>query len=253
MSTYQDVVAANGALGAWALTEAAGLLFAPYLGGSNLVGTGVFDYQQAGPFGASFGLRSHIGAKTTLTFVAVVNPPATTEAWLNFAAVPPAANTLLWGTGNGGLNGVQPYLSNIGEIHVQLGGVADVNTHVLWPGVGWHLLQVASAGLGNILTVAVDGIVRFRNTVAVANAPAPNVLVFTGDSAGGAAVLETISFPAFYATELTSAQLYASFLASTNPADALQLTLTGGAGSGASANDLLTEILAAVRRTFPTT
>lgn len=250
MSTYQDVVAANNALAAWALTEAAGLAFAPYIGGSGLVGSGVFDYQQAGPFAASFGLRSHVGAKTTLTFTAVVNPPVTTEGWYKFAALPPAAADIFFGTGSGAANGVQPYLSTANEIHIQLGGVTDVNTHVAWPSTGWHLLQIASSQIGAILTMAIDGVVRWRNTTATANTPAPNTLVFTGDAVASATVATLLAFPAFYATELTPTQLYATFLAATNPTAALPLTVTQGASSGGSTLDLLNAILAAVRKTF---
>jgi len=210
LSTYQDVVLANQALAAWALTEAAGTTFVPYIGGSNLIGTGAFDYQQSGPFAASFGLRGHVAAKLTLTFVTVVNPPVTRECWFRLPSATPTNLQILFYTGNANTNGSGLYVATNGHIHE---------------------------------TLAIDGVVRWRATPATANAPSPNALIFMADSSTTTNNLVTVAMPAFYPYELSPPQLASTFLASTNPDAALGLTLSGG-------SDLLAQILASVRRTY---
>jgi hypothetical protein len=243
MSTYQDVVLANQALAAWALTEPSGTTFVPYIGGSNLIGTNTFDYQQTGPFAASFGLRGHVGAKLALAFVTVVNPPVTRECWFRLPSATPTNLQILFYTGNAGANGSGVYVATNGHIHVLHAGVTDVDTLLLWPDTNWHLIQLAANANGVTETLAIDGAVRWRATPATANAPAPNTLFFMADSSTTTNNLITVAMPAFYPTELSSQQLAASFLASTNPDAAMGVTLSGG-------GDLLAAILACVRKTF---
>lgn len=250
MSVYQDVVAANLALAAWALTEASGLAFVPYIGGSNLVGSGAFDYQQAGPAGTDFGLRSHVGAKTTLTFVTVVNPPVTTECWIKVSNITPAATCYLIKTGNNGVNGIGFYLATNGHLHLELGGVQDIDTLITWPDTNWHLLQLASSQLGQIETVGFDGVVRYRSGTSTPTAPTPNTLTFTGSSANTATQLVTIAWPAFYAYEMSPANMAATYLALTNPTAALVSTVTGGGAQAGAPSDALSKILSYVSRTY---
>jgi hypothetical protein len=250
VSTYQDVVSADNALAAWALTEASGLAFVPYIGGSNLVGSGTFTYQQTGPFAASFGLQFAVGAKATLTFATVVNPPVTVEAWVKLSSATPSSPQFLWGTGNGAANGVQPYVSTAGHIRIQLGGVQDTDTGVIWPDTNWHLVEVASSSSLNVLTLMLDGVVRWRQQLGTAGAPSPNTLTFFGHSGAGSGIVATLAMPAFYAYEYTAAQAAATFLAATNPNAALGATLSGGGINQALAQTTLDLILASVRKTY---
>ena len=215
----------------------------PYIGGSNLIGTGAFDYQQSGPFAASFGLRGHVAAKLTLTFVTVVNPPVTRECWFRLPSATPTNLQILFYTGNANTNGSGLYVATNGHIHVLHAGTADVDTALLWPDTAWHLIQLAANPNGVTETLAIDGVVRWRATPATANAPSPNALIFMADSSTTTNNLVTVAMPAFYPYELSPPQLASTFLASTNPDAALGLTLSGG-------SDLLAQILASVRRTY---
>lgn len=243
MSTYQDVVRAQLAVGAWAFTEAAGLNFAPYIGGTTLVGAGTFAYQQAGPFAASFGLQINVGAKVTLTFVATVVLPVTFEAWFKLAT-PPAAAEFLFYNGNAALNGNGIYVATVNShLHYFNGGGADIDLGVTWPaGGGWHLLQAAQ-DVNAVFTLAIDGVVAFRGWVPPPTAPAPNVLTIGGSSTTTSAVILQVAMAAFYILALTPPQLAANYLASTNPDLAL------GAG-GSSVNAVLQQILQSVRKVY---
>jgi hypothetical protein len=243
MSTYQDVVIANHAAAAWALTEAAGLAFAPYIGGSNLVGTGGFLYRQAGPFAAAFGLHENVGAKLTLTFVSVVQPPVTWDCWFKLPSATPAALEVLFYAGNSAANGSGVYVATNGHIHVLHGTIVDVDTGLLWPDNQWHLLQRIASADGRTVGLALDGVIRYRAFLAAPVAPAPNVLVFGGDSGAGSAVAIDVAMPAFYPFELGAGQAAATFQAATDPNGALGNTLTG-------AGSLLQQILASVRKQF---
>ena len=248
--TYQDVVTANRALAAWALVEASGLDFAPYIGGTHLTGTGVFDYQQAGPFAASFGLGAHLTAKLALAFVATVIAPVTNEVWIKLPSATPAAAQTVFYAGNGGANGSGVTVATNGHIHILEGGVADTDTGLLWPDAAWHLLQVSVSQLGAVSTLAIDGLVRFRRVLATSNAPVPNTTFYFGDSGFGSGNVCQIAMPAFYAYELTPTQMNASYLAATDPASAINLTITGGAGTPASSLALLNKLIEYVAKTF---
>jgi hypothetical protein len=244
VSTYQDVVAAQGAVGAWAFTEAAGLAFAPYIGGSGLVGAGGFAYQQAGPFATSFGLRINVGAKVTLTFVATVQLPVTFEGWFKLA-VPPAAAQFLYYNGNAGANGNGLYVAAVNS-HIHYfagGGVADVDLGVSWPNGSWHLLDAAQ-DVSGVFTLALDGVVLFRGFIPTPIAPTPNVLTLGGSSTTTAAVQLHVAMAAYYITALSPQQAAANYLASTDPDTAL---VSGGGGSQSAILDL---ILRSVRKTY---
>jgi len=252
--TYQDVLRANGALGSWALTEAAGAVFAPWLGGTNLAGGGVTTYRDAGPFAASFGLKLGVGGFLHLPFSTVVSPPVTQEAWFKLNALPVTSYELLLRAGVTGTNGngfyVDPAANHVIYTSISTGAV---DTGVVWPDLNWHLFTWSSSS-GNILSIYLDGVVRWRNGVATPSSPAPNTLGFGSDgSADNSHNIVTLAYPTFYPTELSPSSVYATFLASTDPDSAMGYT-TNGAGVAGTANSLLlNQILAAVQRTFPTT
>lgn len=227
MSTYQDVVQANHAAAAWALTEAAGTTFVPYIGGSNLVGAGGFAYRQTGPFAAAYGLHLNAAAKLTLTFVTVVQPPVTWDCWFKLASATPALLLVLMYAGASATNGSGIYVATNGHIHVLHGTIVDVDTGLLWPDTNWHLLQRIASADGRTVGVAIDGVIRYRAFLAAPIAPTPNTLVFGGDSAAGASVALDVAMPAFYPFELGAGEVAATFQGATDPNGALGNTLTG--------------------------
>jgi hypothetical protein len=243
MSTYQDVVQAKLAVAAWSFAEAAGLAFAPYIGGSGLVGAGTFAYQQAGPFAASFGLRINVGAKLTLTFVQTVVLPITFEAWFKLA-VPPAAAEFLFYNGNAGANGNGIYVATVNS-HLHYfagGGVVDTDLGVTWPNGNWHLLDVGQ-DVNGVMTLSIDGVTAYRGFVTAPIAPAPNVLTIGGSSTTTSAVQLHVAMAAYYISALTPQQAASNFLASTDPNSALLIGGTLGAD--------LSTLYALLHRTFP--
>lgn len=251
-TTYQDVVRADSPLGSWALTEAAGLTFAPWISASNLVGTGTFLYRQAGPFPASFGL--HLGAATQIhvVFLTTVQPPFTSQVWIKLDANPPASNGYLIKSG-ASPNGAGFYVKTDGHVHWEAGGVQDVDTGFSWPDLNWHLVTwVAEAT--TVQSIYLDGAIVWRSTITAPAAPSPNVEAFASEGSGGTVnLLSTIAYPTLYPYALSPAQVAATFLAATDPATALGGTINAGGATAGGSLDLLNQILAAVRRTFPTT
>ncbi len=251
MTTYQDVVAANGALGAWALTEAAGGVFVPYLGGTNLAGGGVAVYRDAGPFAASFGLRLAVGGRLRLPFATTVFPPVTNEAWFKLSVLPPVPYAYLLRAGTLAVNGNGWYVDPVANhIIYTAPGFAPIDTGFVWPDLNWHLVDWSSSA-GNVLSLYFDGRIIWRQTVAGPSTPGPNVLGYACDgNADNAKQVTTIAWPAFYPTELTPSAVYATFLAATNPVAALGYTLNGAGIQGTSDSTALAAILAAVRKTY---
>lgn len=245
MSVYQDVIVAARALAAWALTEAAGAAFVPFIGGSNLVGTGAFNYRQAGPAGTDFGLGLQVGSKLTLTFAAVVQPPVTTELWVKMSTVTPATLTFPYYFGASSGNGSGVYIATNGHVHLLYGGRVDTDTGLIWPDTNWHLLQVAANSGGNTTTIAIDGVVRWRASPIVPNAPVPNVMTIGGDSANTTPTALQVAWPAFYAYEMSPGNMASTYQAVTNPAAALPGTVSGGGAAPGAPVDLLTQILKA--------
>jgi hypothetical protein len=250
VATYQDVVAANSALAAWSFTEASGLTFGPYIGGSNLVGTGAFDYQQAGPFAASFGLRAHVGARASLVFVAQVVPPFTTEAWFKLASATPATLQILFYFGNTASNGSGLYVNTAGHIVVHGGGRFGLDTGILWPDTNWHQVQMIADQSGVFIGLGLDGLIRWRNGVPAPNSPSPNTLFFFGDSTITSPALCSVAMAALYAYSMSPGNLASSFLAATDPTAALAGTLTSGGSSSSAPSAILAEILASVKKTY---
>lgn len=249
MTTYQDVITANKASLAYALTEAAGN-FAPYIGAGALVATAVIDYQQVGPAGTDFGINFHAAAKATYTFAATLSPPTTFELWVKMSTVTPA-NHVLWSTGTPGTNGLDMYMTNTGHLHVSGGGSWDIDTGYVWPDLNWHLLQfISTRGSQDVDTVAIDGVIRWQTPVPVGLAPTPNVLTIGGGPAAGAVVPFLVAWPALYLYPLNPGELAATDTAITDPAGALGQTLTGGGSVSGSDRDLLLQILAAVHKTW---
>lgn len=250
MTTYQDVVTASLPLAAWALTEAGGIDFAPYISAQHLTGSGVFDYRQIGPAGTDFSLNFRVGAKAGFTFTLTVVPPFTTEGWFKFVALPLASNSFLFYQGAQASNGVGLYVKTDGHIHLLQGGIRDTDTGVIWPDTNWHLVELISAGDGTTRGLAFDGVIRYRASQGGGNTPAPNQLNYCGDSAGGAAVATRVAWPAIYAYEMSAANVASIFGGVTNPSGALGGTVSGGGGVSGSNSALLNLILQSVRKTY---
>lgn len=251
MATYQDVIAADNALAAWAFTEASGLDFAPYISAQHLTGRGTFLYRQAGPFAAAFGLHFNVGADASFTFGLQINPPFSVEAWVRVVANPPAASAVIHYSGNSASNGSGVYIASAtSHLHLLLGGHADNDLGIIWPDTNWHLYQVAGAPDGSTETIGLDGVVRLRKPFSGAIAPSPDNMDFGGSNNQTAVTPIELAYPALYAYELSPAQMANHYLAATNPDAAIGNTLSGGAGLSGSNSDLLNKILAAVQKTL---
>lgn len=245
-ATYQDVVRANGALASWALTEAGGTDFAPWLGGSHLVGAGGLTYRQAGPFATAFGLMLAVGASLRLSFLQTVSNPVTIEAWIKLASATPAAAQTLDAAGNEASNGTGVYIATNGHVHWIQGGISDQDLGVLWPSAAWHLLDVITTTAGTH-TIAIDGLPVSTFTSATPNAPNPNVLGFLSSGNGGCEnAASLVAYPTFYGTALSQFQTQVNFLAASDPVSALALV----GGTGVSDSSLLQAIYDAVHKTY---
>lgn len=251
-TTYQDVVRANSPLGSWALTEAGGFVFVPWISASQLVGSGTFLYRQAGPFASAFGLHLAAATQIHVLFLTTVQPPFTSQLWVKLDVNPPAANGYLLKSG-ASTNGAGFYVKTDGHVHWEAGGVQDIDTGTVWPDLNWHLVTWCAEST-TVQSLYLDGAIVWRTTVSAPAAPAPNVEGFASEGSGGTVnIVGTIAYPTLYPYALTPSQVAATFLAASDPATALGGTLNaGGAGPGGSL-DLLNQILAAVRKTFPTT
>lgn len=248
MSTYQDVVLANGAVLAWALTESAGTDFVPYIGGTHLTGAGGgMSYRQTGPFAGAFGLQVIAGDSLRYPFSQAVFPPFTTEVWTNFSTLTPASSQLIFYAGNQAANGSGLYLSTTGHLHWYAGGVFDVDLGA-YGHTGWNLVQVASPD-NTHAQIFINGIQTNSVTTAASTAPTPNGQGWMSDDSSYNSV-ETclLSYPAVYAKAFTANQAYASFVASTNPDLALQYILAGVGGT--LPITLLNDILNSVRKIY---
>lgn len=241
-TSYQDVARANGVLAGWALTEAAGLSFAPWVGGASLVGTGGFLYRQAGPFASAFGLHLNAGATVRLPFIAPLQAPTTFEVWAKLNGVTPSAQAYPFYSGNPSANGSGVYVATNGHVHFLEGGVVDTDTTVLWPSAGWHLVQMVSFS-STLHAILIDGATIYQATQGGSLAPVNNSLAFGCDSNNGAAAGIDIAYPALYATALNATSAYSTFLAATDPDSAIGFAASGG-------GNLAQQILAAVRKVY---
>lgn len=247
--TYQDVVRANGALGSWAFPEAAGLTFAPWLGGLSLVGSGgIFLYQQAGPFAGSFAVGLPVGGKLDAALSAPLMLPWTFEAWVNVPALPGANQLLLYYNGNAGANGLGFGVHSVsGKLEFYYPAVGDLFTQTVLTTGAWHLIQVSFPSASP--TVYLDGQPVW--TGALGNTAAnPVDLYFGGNSGSGATAAFLLAYPAIYGYALSPSEAYASFLASTDPDSAIAYTSRGTPAASLSDSALLAEIYAAVHKTW---
>lgn len=247
MTTYQDVVASDLPIDAWALSESSGTAFSPYAGVDNLTGSAGLAYNQPGPFTGANGL--HIPAAGTLrtpTFISLVQP-LTIEAWVKLDATPPGTLTLIFYWGNSSANGSGLYVATNGHVHLYNGGVADIDTGFTVSS-GWHLYQLGNATTtDNRTIVAVDGVVIYNATPAAPATGNPQQFGFLCSATAAAATAGTVAMPALYPNTFGYAQAYSHFLASSSPDQALGYTRYPGASGGDS---LLLQILNSVRKTY---
>ncbi len=249
--TYQDVVRANGGIGSWALTEAAGTDFVPWLGGTHITGAGAHTYRQAGPFATAFSLGFAIGSRLVLPLAAVLAPPVTNEAWIKLSALAPVPYQLMLRSGTTGVSGSGLYLDTLNHLHWTGFGAVDIDTGFIWPDTNFHLLQFAS-GPGNFLQLYFDGGSIFTTTTATPSAPTPNSIGYLCDSAAdNSHVAGFVSYPTIYLRVLTPTEAFANFLAATDPAAAMAYTVTGGGELGAANALELQTIFDLLHRTFP--
>lgn len=242
MTTYQDVIRANGALASWALTEASGTDFAPWLGGAHLTGGGTLTYRQTGPFTGSFALGMAAGATLRLPFLSPVGPPTTFETWIKLSSKTPGTQEFPVYSGNENANGSGFWVNTNGHIEYLAGGAAAVDSTVLWPDLLWHLCAMTSHS-STEHSLALDGIVVWRGVTAASIAPNPNSLGFGCSSSAGSGIAVQVAYPSFYQVELTPQQLAANFQAATDPDGAL--VTAGGAVGG-----ILAGLLPYVSRTY---
>jgi len=248
--TYQDVVRANGPFASWAFTETSGLDFVPWIGGAHLTGHNAFLYQQTGPFAGAFALTANTTGYLTLPFPGGGVAPWTVEFWLKLGAYPPAATVKPAHSGNQTTpNGAGFYILTSGVWHFQVIPVSDTTLTALTPNTGWHLVQYGHTdATGTSLFLAIDGQIVSTRTLVGLTAANPQSWGFLADAVGALPCTSaSISYPAVYPSVFTAPNLLSTFLAATDPTSAL--SLTRGAVTTID-NDLLQQILAAVRRTF---
>lgn len=246
MSTYQDVVAANLARYAWALTEAAGTDFPPYIGAAHLTGSGTLLYQQSGPFATSLALHLATNARLVTPAGVVASQPTTLETWLSIDTYPPSAAVAAFYWGNSGANGVGVLIQTNGNIGYYVPPNAVIDTGVPF-GSGWHLIQLGNlAPTGSQVAIARDGIIVWQATSAAQVAANPNQVAFGSTPVANAGAALKLAFPAIYNQAITPQLALSSYLASTDPDSAMGYTL----GAAANNLDILNQILASVRKTY---
>jgi len=252
MTTYQDVVAANQALWAWALVEPSGLDFAPYIGSQHLTGHGSFLYQQSGPFPTSEALKANTNGWLTVPFPLGAAAPWWVEFWVKLPSATPAVAQNMLVTGVSGSSSTSIYIATNGHIHINVVGVTDFDTGFVWPNTAWHLVQVGHIdNTGGSVGFAFDGVQVSSHSIVGATFAA-NSLWSIGADVNGVSPLASalFSFVAVYPGVLSGPSLLASFVAASNAAGAL---VYARSANNSSDTLLLQSILAAVQKTFPTT
>lgn len=248
MPSYQDVVAANGAVGAWALVEAAGADFAPYIGAGHMTGQGSLVYQQTGPFATSVAVKGNTAGYLTLPFPNSITTPWWVEFWAKITS-PPGSDVSLSRSGNAaGGNGAGLYVHTDGHLHFQVVGPRDVDTGKVIDS-NWHLYQYGHTdSTGVSVQVVVDGVVDTTVSLAgIVNAN-PATWGFLSDAVGvQIAPSASLSYVALYPAVLTPQNAYASFLAATDPTTAM---LYAKSPSQIGTTALLNLIYAAVHKTW---
>ena len=245
MSTYQDVVAAYSPYAAWALVEASGTDFAPYLGAAHLTGSGSFTYQTTGPIATSMGLGLAVGAKLATPALVSFAPPVTIETWIKLTVYPPTTTVMVWYWGNSNTNGNGVFVdTTTGNLVVYSPAATPnlINTGVAL-GSGWHFIQSGNTSTAGVSQLALDGVVIWQGSQPGGTIGNPNQFFFGGHSAGGANRAIELAFPALSFSYLSADRARIAFLGSSNPDAALAQTTVGG-------GDLLNLIYAAVHKTY---
>lgn len=252
MATYQDVIRSDNPYAGWALVEASGFDFAPWVGLLHLAGAATLLYQQPGPFPASEALHLAAGAKLTATFSFDPQAPFWVNGWVKFDSNVWGPANAIFQLGDNTTNGWSLYVQNDGKIHFFVPGTGggDTNTGFAWPDTNWHFVSVGNINTSSAaptIAIYVDGVIVFQGGVQGSHATAVHTLGFlTPGSSGGAARGASISYPAVFFDVLPPNSNRAEFLAATNPDAALPLTQNNPVNDTA----LLNAILAAVRHTY---
>lgn len=251
MTTYQDVVRANSPLAGWALSEASGTDFVPWIGSLHATASGVLDYQQPGPFASALAVQLHVGATWRAVWPFQPTPIVWHECWFKFPN-PPSAQSALIETGNNSNTGFSVYVTTTSHIRYVELGKTDYDTGILWPDSNWHLLQVGNLDSSQAYVgVMLDGQLVWQQKTAGANSISPATVGFLTPGSGAAASIQgLIAYPALYATPISWLNLQATFTAATDPATALDFTLSGNLGGGSTTLSLLNQILSSVRKTY---
>lgn len=247
MSTYQDVIAANKAMWAWAFTESSGTDFAPYVGVQHATGHNTFLYQQAGPFAASESIQGNTTGYVTVPFPSTLFTPFYFEFWAKLSVAPPVADISLSRSGNATLNGAGYYIHTDGHIHFQVPTQRDNDTGYVVNNA-WHLYTYGHDSIGTSLLLYVDGALKHTGSLTGIVTPNPSTWGIGSDGVGTQiAPSVSISMAAVYGRLLSSSEIYANFLASTSPNEAIRLAATALSSLDQST---LADILSAVRKTY---
>lgn len=246
MTTYQDVIRANRPYAGWALTEASGATLAPWTGTMQLTLTGTVAYQQAGPFASALSMHFTGGAYVKTNVVPPWPPPGSHEFWLKLDSLTSGAARVPHAYGAFDTNGYGMTMRSatgtlIEDYHAGLvSPFASLNYTV--PDLLWHHYVYVIEDTTHA-TLYVDGVGTGRSTLAAFIQPTLT-LAFMAASNGAYPLNGYLAYPALYPRQLTANEIYANYLAASDPATALAFTQQGNA-------DLLNQILASVRRTYP--
>lgn len=249
MTTYQDVVRANGGVVSWALAEAAGLTFSPWLGWATMTGTATLDYQQSGPFASAFSLGIHPGGKLALNLLQGPPVPWTFEMWVYYPSASVASGAILWYHGDAAVNGTGLTVTGTTK---KINQYIPPTPYILGPTLepdAWHLIQWACTGVGKFI-LYIDGQAVYGTGTPNWSGPSPNTVYVGGYSAGSTGGLFRVSYPSIYGYAMELPQAYASFLAATDPLTALAYTQQGSAAGAISDTQLLELIYAAVHKVW---
>lgn len=245
MTTYQDVVRANRPYAGWALTEASGSDFAPWLGTMRLTLTGAVSYQQTGPFAGALSMHFTSGAYVKTNIVPPWNPPGSHEFWMKVDALTSGSARVPHAYGAFDTNGYgMTVRSSPGSLIENYHAGTATNFGSLAytiPDLNWHH-YVYIVEDTTTATLYVDG--QGRGRVSISPFISPTLtLAFMAASNGTYPMAGYLAYPALYPRLLTANEVYANYLASTDPTSAMAYTQQGNA-------DLLNAILAAVRRDY---
>ena len=245
MASYQDVVLAMRPTGAWALNQASGTDFPPYVNFVHATITGIDAYQQPGPFTNALAVHLATGGKATIPIGSTNAQRAYTEVWFKRdSASAPASDLAVIYAGNSSSNGSGIFWRSSGELSVLRGGSGHTMTGI-FPTPGWHLFAFGGLADGR-LAVALDGQILFAQSLTTTT-PSPDNTYIASASAFTVPEPVSIALPAIYPEAMDAYNVYASYLAASDPDRAMAYTPVGGTLQNW---DLLNQILASVRRTY---